>query len=228
LLHIDRQNQSINDKEAATNGPGNARSSSTLLFNTNYSFKVKPRNQIFLAIAIVEVENKSDQYFPCRELLDTASQSHFITDRCVQRLRLSGTPTHAQLQGISSVNTEIYHSVSIHLRSRLIDWHTTMNYAILSHITGTTPSTKLDTNTRKIPKENKFANDLFDQPGFIDLLIGADLFYEILRSDRRTRPGNYPVLQQTVLDWTLAGRTAATTTHHDPLPKFLLREDKSL
>jgi len=39
----------------------------------------------------------------------------------------------------------------------------------------------------------------FDQPGGIDLLIGADLFYEILQSGRRTRPGNFLVLQETVL-----------------------------
>jgi len=98
----------------------------------------------------------------------------------------------------------------------------------LSHITGTTPSTKLDTSTWKIPKDIKLADEQFDQPGGIDLLIGADLFYEMLRSDRRTRAGNYPVLQETVLGWTLSGRTPATTTQHDPQPKFLLREDNSL
>jgi len=228
LLHIDRQNQSINDKGSVTNGPADARGSSTAEVNTYYSFKGKPRNQILLATAIVEVRNKSGQYVPCRALLDSASQSHFITERCVQRLRLSRTQTHAQIQGISSVNTETYHSVSIHLRSRHTDWHTTLNCAILSHITGTIPSTKLDTSTWKIPKDIKLADEQFDQPGSIDLLIGADLFYEMLRSDRRTRPGNYPVLQETVLGWTLSGRTPATTTQHDPQPTFLLREDNSL
>jgi len=72
------------------------------------------------------------------------------------------------------------------------------------------------------------ADEQFDQPGSIDLLIGADLFYDMLRSDRRTRPGNYPVLQETVLGWTLSGQTPATTTRHDPQPTFLLREDNSL
>jgi len=86
----------------------------------------------------------------------------------------------------------------------------------------------LDTSTWKIPKDIKLADEQFDQPGGIDLLIGADLFYEMLRSGRRTRPGNYPVLQETLLGWTLSGRTPATTTQHDPQHTFLLREDKSL
>ena len=114
LLHIDRQIQPIDDKGLATNCPADARGSSTAEVNTYCSFKGKPRNQIILATAIVEVQNKSGQYLPCTALLDSASQSHFITERCVQRLRLSRTQTHASIQGISSVNTETYHSVSLH------------------------------------------------------------------------------------------------------------------
>ena len=62
LLHIDRQIQSINDKGSATNGPADAKGSSTAEVNTYCSFKGKPRNQILLATAIVEVQNKSGQY----------------------------------------------------------------------------------------------------------------------------------------------------------------------
>jgi len=118
--------------------------------------------------------------------------------------------------------------VSVHLRSRHTNWHTTLDCAILSNITGPTPSTKLDTSTWKIPKDIKLADEQFDHPGDIDLLIGADLFYEILRSGRRTRPG-YPVLQETVLGWTLSGKTpVATTTKNEPQHTFLLRDDFSL
>ena len=176
-----------------------------------------------LATAIVEVRNKARQYVPCRALLDSASQSHFITERCVQRLRLSRTQTHASIQGISNVNTATHHSVSIHSRSRHTDWHTTLDCAILN-ITGTTPSTKLDTSSWKLPKDIKLADEYFDQPGGIDLLIGADVFYEILRSGRRTRSGDFPVLQEIVLGWTVSGRTPAVA-QNDPQHTFLLRED---
>jgi len=91
LLHTDRQNQPIWDKGSLTNGPAHARGSLTAEVNTYCSFKGKPRNQILLATAIVEVQNNSGQYVPFRALLDSASQSHFITERCVQRLRLSRT-----------------------------------------------------------------------------------------------------------------------------------------
>jgi len=80
MLRIDSQIQSINDKGSPNNGPAHARRSSTAEFNTYYSFKRKPRNHILLATAIVEVQNKFGQCVPCRALLDSASQSHFITE----------------------------------------------------------------------------------------------------------------------------------------------------
>jgi hypothetical protein len=158
-----------------------------------------------LATAIVEVKNKAGQYVPCSALLDSASQSHFITERCVQRLRLARNRAHTSIQGIFDVNTAKHHSVSIHLRSRHTNWHTTLDCVVLSTITGITPSTKLDTSSWKIPKDIKLADEHFNQPGSTDLLMGADIFYEILRSDRCTRPGNFPVLQETALGWTISG-----------------------
>jgi len=43
---------------------------------------------------------------------------------------------------------------------------------------------------------------------------------------RRTRPGNYPVLQERVLGWTIAGRTPANTTVEYVKRAFLQRETR--
>jgi len=220
LLHRNNQNQTVNDKGSTTNNRSvDAKGITTTEVNTYCSLKGKPRNHILFATAIVEFRNKSGQYVPCRTLLDSAFQSHFVT--CVQHFRLSWTQTHASVQGISNVNTATHHSVSILLRSRHTDWHMTLDCAVLCNITGTTPSTKLDTSSWKIPKDMKLADEQLDQPGSTDLLIGADLLYEMLRSHRRTHPGNFPVLQETVLGWTISGRTPAAT-QNGPQHTFLL------
>jgi len=182
LLHIDKKNQTTNDKGSTTNNnqSANAKGTTTAEVNTYCSLKSKPRNNILLATAIVDVKNKYGQYVLRRALSDSGFQSHFITERCVQHLRLSRTQAHVSSQGISNVNKAKHHSVSIHLRSRQTDWHTTLDCAILSSITGTTTPSKQDITKWKIPKDIKLADEQFDQPGSIDLLIGADLFYEIL------------------------------------------------
>jgi hypothetical protein len=89
-----------------------------------------------------------------------------------------------------------------------------------------TPATKLNTTDWKIPTDIKLADEHFHQPGNIDLLIGVDLFYEMSCPGRRTRPGNYPVLQETVLGWTIAGRIPANTTVNNVNRAFLQRETK--
>ena len=107
-----------------------------------------------------------------------------------------------------------------------MDWHTTLDCAILSSITGTTPPSKLDITSWKIPKDNKLADEEFNQPGSIDLLIEADLFYEILQSGSRTRPGNFPVLQEQFLAGQfLVERHTQIKMNHNP---HMSREDNSL
>jgi hypothetical protein len=125
------------------------------------------------------------------------------------------------------VNTATQHSVSIHLRSRHTDWQTTLDCAILPNITGATPPIRLDATSWNIPKDIKLADDSFSEPGSTDILIGADVFYEILRSGSQSRPGNYPVLQEIALAWTISGQTPGVTTR-DTQHAFLLKEDNSL
>ena len=224
LLHFDKYHQHFKARSVNNLAPTTAKGTSThkkltvnkqnnapTEVNTYCTFKGRPQNQVLLATAIVDIRNKAGHYVPCRALLDSASQSHFITERCVQRLRLSKTQTFSSIQGISNSSATAIHCVSIHMKSRHTDWHDSLNCAVLSDITGTTPATKLNTTNWKIPTDIKLADDTFNIPGNIDLLIGADLFYEILQSGRRTRPG-HPVLQQTVLGWTLSGKIPFSTS----------------
>jgi hypothetical protein len=87
-----------------------------------------------------------------------------------------------------------------------------------------TPATRLDISNWKIPKDTKLSDEQFNETGRIDLLIGADLHYEISRSGRYIHTGNYPVIQETALGWTLAGRIPASTTLEEAKRAFLQRE----
>jgi hypothetical protein len=128
LLHIDRQTQTGNHKDSMSNeSSADAKGASSAEVNSYCSMKANSRSHILLATAIVEIRNKNGQFIPCRALLDSASQTHFITEKCVQRLKLSRTQTHASIQGISNVNTAASHGVSVHLRSRITDWHATIS-----------------------------------------------------------------------------------------------------
>jgi hypothetical protein len=82
LLHIAKQPQVANANRLATNtsSPSPAQGSTGAQVNTYHTLKGKSRNHVLLATAVVEVRDKSGQYIPCRALLDSGSQSHFITE----------------------------------------------------------------------------------------------------------------------------------------------------
>jgi predicted nicotinamide N-methyase len=44
----------------------------------------------------------------------------------------------------------------------------------------------LNISNWKIPKDIKLADEEFNEPGSIDLFLGADLFYEMSRTGRYT------------------------------------------
>jgi hypothetical protein len=83
-----------------------------------------------------------------------------------------------------------------------------MECAVLPNIANTPPA-RIDIRTWNIPKDIILADETFNVPGNIDLLIGADIFFEIINPKKRTRQGNYPVLQETALGWIISGRTPA-------------------
>jgi hypothetical protein len=98
---------------------------------------------------------------------------------------------------------------------------------VLPHITSNTPASKLDISTWRIPKDIKLADDQFNQPRTIDILLGADLFYELLLPNRRTC-SNHPVLQETVLGWIISGRTPAVNNPRANQNSFLLQDNASI
>jgi hypothetical protein len=77
------------------------------------------------------------------------------------------------------------------------------------------PNVKLDISDWNIPIDLQLADESFNQPVVIDVLLAANIFYKILRPGRKTRPGNYPVLQETALGWQFLAR------HQLPHPTIL-------
>jgi len=101
--------------------------------------------------------------------------------------------------------------------SRHTDRQESIKFAVLSLITGTKPATKLDTSSWRFPTDIKLADENFNLPGDFELLLGADLFYEMLRTGRLIRPC-FPVIQKRVLGWNLSG----TIRHYITLTNFIL------
>ncbi|TGZ49095.1 Uncharacterized protein DBV15_11835 [Temnothorax longispinosus] len=75
----------------------------------------------------------------------------------------------------------------------------------ISQTKTTIRKSKIDVKNIVLPKDIQLADPVFEEPGFIDLLIGAALYWKIVIGTPRNRIEGQPVLQNTLLGWIIGG-----------------------
>ncbi|XP_043470230.1 uncharacterized protein LOC122503667 [Leptopilina heterotoma] len=80
------------------------------------------------------------------------------------------------------------------------------------------PSISIEKKSFQIPCHVSLANPEFHMPAEIDILIGAEFYYELLGSGQIKVPGQTAILQETMLGWIVAGRyTNPNVSNSNPI-----------
>ncbi|KAG5876625.1 hypothetical protein JTB14_016162 [Gonioctena quinquepunctata] len=95
-------------------------------------------------------------------------------------------------------------SVSSKFKSNINNFEKTISCVILPQITDYIPTSPLHLTELNIPKK-LLADHNFDEPAPIDLLIGADTFWELLFIDQVKLGDGLPTLQETKLGCLVSG-----------------------
>ena len=185
----------------------------------------RPSSLILLATAIIYVRDKFGQLVKCRALLDSASQDHLVTERLVQQLHLRKFKAQIPVQGINEATKTNHYAASLEIKSSFSNWETKIFCALLSKIIGMIPATFVDSSDWGIPKGLILADENFNRPNSIDILLGAGVFFEVLHHDKKTRPGTYTVLQDTDLGWIVAGKMPVAAPEEVPRKTFFIRNN---
>ena len=164
----------------------------------------------------------------CRALLDSASQGHFVTECLVQQLNLRKFNARIPVQGINEVTKTIHYAASLEIKSRFSNWETKIDCAVLPKITGMILATFVDSSDWGIPEGLMLADDNFNRSNSIDILLGANVVFEVLCHDKKTRPENYPVLQDTELGWIVPGKILLAAPEEVPRKSFFIRNSDNL
>jgi hypothetical protein len=170
------------------------------------SFKEQRASQVLLATATIKVTDSRSTQQPCRFLLDGGSQSSYITEAFAQRLQLKRRRNEMPITGINNTCLAATHSTDIKFSSKDNKYSNVVTCFILPNLTGNMPSSFIDITTLKLPKGTTLADEEFNIPGRIDMLIGSDLYPYLIKDGRYTFGKNYPVVQETHLGWILLGR----------------------
>lgn len=96
-------------------------------------------------------------------------------------------------------------SVDIIVKSQHGDFSTSFTAMVVPTITDYQPNVNINTGDWNIPKNIQLADPLFHHCGRIDILIGAELFFELMSVGQIKMADNLPAFQKTLFGWVVAG-----------------------
>ncbi|XP_072153714.1 uncharacterized protein [Bemisia tabaci] len=202
LLHRDK-NYSMGQEDKG--------SSKKVMMGTKKSTKAT----VMFATVLVRVKTHNSSKI-VRAVLDSAAQGTFITTECTHAIGLPIVQGAGAIQGISSLPSSTRGTATVTLSS--VDnkvFAREHELIILDKITDFTPSTFIHDDVQHLVRGLPMADPEWNQPGPVDLLIGADLFPVLIIGKPRPLGTNMPYLIETRLGHVLMG--SAPTQLHPPM-----------
>ncbi|KAF2897664.1 hypothetical protein ILUMI_08511 [Ignelater luminosus] len=172
--------------------------SAGLSFNHNY-------DTVLLSTAIVHVYDRNNTPVKCRALLDTGSMSNFISRELFVKLNLPSQDTNTSVYGINSARAVAAARTQAKIKSIHTSFSASLDFFVLPDISGKIPVQNIPRPAVQIPNNIKLADPEFDISRKIDILIGAQIYHDLMCVGQIRVGKNQPVLQKSKLGWIISG-----------------------
>lgn len=225
MLHFERKSTEADQMSTAADGgaassspskPREERDTNTLQGDTHittaFSRGELHPNSVLLATARIKVRNLTGCKQILRALLDQGSQASFVTEATVQLLGLTRKPVSGWVSGLGDGHTRIKYTVSFCVESRHSpDKIIHVNAYVLRSLTTFLPAAKLSIPEWPEMKNVPLADPSYTTPGKIDILLGAEVYGEILLDGLIKQSSGTLMAQNTVFGWIVSGRASRDT-----------------
>lgn len=138
---------------------------------------------ILLSTEICYLSDENGKEFKLKCLLDSGSVSPFISRNCVELMQLKGRIISILASGLNDASLEIKYSVNVSIINEDKNYLKNLDLFVVLKITADlTPHRKINMDIQEFINI-KLANYKFNIPECIDLILGAEVFYKILKAD---------------------------------------------
>lgn len=190
-----------NANENAVQIPHTQDSTTNSHFSSNYS-----SGSVLLSTVLIYIYDNKGSIHMCRALLDNGSESTFITENLCKKLNVPLQSTNLSITGIGHTYTKALKLSNVTIESRQTDFKMNLKCLVLSKITNKIPTLFVDISQLNIPSNLILADPSFNEPGPIDILIGADYFWDLLSVGQIKLGSNLPTMQKTQFGWVISGK----------------------
>ncbi|XP_071629484.1 uncharacterized protein [Temnothorax longispinosus] len=201
LLHFEQASKNNSDSEPKTEKSENKESTSPATVNHAAINQV----QVLLATALVNVPNTKGETKSIHALLDSGSQSCFITEDCCTELGVKRQSTNMPICGLGGQAVSTRSLVKIIIQSRTTGYRKQLDCLVVDTITHRLPINEISKSDIRISRGITLADPQFNQTSKINLLIEAEIFFDLLCIGRIKVTENQPTWQKTVLGWIASG-----------------------
>lgn len=171
-------------------------------------------NQVLLSTVRVLIADREGNFHNCRALLDQGSQVNIITASLGKKLHLNPQKLKTCISGINLNVSPISESVQVTVKSLYSDFARSVNCLIVAKITEKTPLITFDKAKIEMPPNVVLSDPDFNLSQNIDLLIGADLFWDVLIGGPIRLRKEQPCFQETKLGWVVGGSIVLNSLIH--------------
>ncbi|XP_073845474.1 uncharacterized protein [Musca autumnalis] len=203
LLHI----FSNPEQPTTLNSNGNSPQPSTS--SNPVSLVARSFKRAIIPTALILMKDNCGTFQSVRALLDSCSELNFISEETAKRLKFKFCPFSQEISGIGEVRTAIKYSVEATIKSRCSSFEWSSRFAVTKKISSRQPGELINTSQWKIPQNIELADPLFYKPQPIDVLLSAEVFFDLLLDGRISLGNGLPCLTNTVFGWIVGGSSAS-------------------
>ncbi|XP_055522917.1 uncharacterized protein LOC129717097 [Wyeomyia smithii] len=162
--------------------------------------------KVLLATAVFIIEDVDGNRYPARALLDSGSESNFVTERLSQRLKVSRDRVEVSVLGIGHTTIKVKQKIRATIRSRISSFSRELSFLVLPKVTVNLPTSNINTERWEIPNGVQLADPTFFESKAVDLVLGIEAFFDFFETGRRISLGQHmPTLSESVFGWVACG-----------------------
>lgn len=172
----------------------------------------KHKNKALLSTALINVQDAWGNFHVIRAVIDSGSESHFISKSCFNKLGLSKFFLPIQLCGIGKNISKGSHGVRCNIKPvGKSDPVYSLEFIILNEI-----SDNLPINSLPVEQFSKFSQLPLADPNFhlskpVDILLGADIYGFLITGNKLLSDPDQPVALETIFGWIITGRVKTSS-----------------
>ncbi|XP_022161164.1 uncharacterized protein LOC111027210 [Myzus persicae] len=170
---------------------------------------------VILGTALIHMADSVGVLHTVRALIDSASQISAITSECKNRLGLRMRKWTAPVTGFGGVSVQNVLGI-VHCQAQpRFSPEPVFNFDawVFPSITAEMPRHPLSRSIAEKYQHLALADPSFINPGTIDVLLGADLFAQILNGKRVSVGDAFPAAFGTVFGWTVIGPVSISSSN---------------